>query len=103
MHVEGLVGWNLKRVREMLGVSQKELALRLLTIDQGYLSQLENGERNPTCRTIYRIAEALEISAGELFQTYGVPNEIAAAPTKRVPKSRAGRAPSKRKKPDKSK
>ena len=62
MDVDALIGWNFKRLRLNLGLSQEELALRLGTIDQAYISQLEAGERNPTGRTIFRLAEALGVS-----------------------------------------
>jgi len=97
MHVEKLIGWNLKRIREERQLTQAQLGLHLLAPDQSYLSQMEAGERNPTARILFRIAEGLGITVGDLFQTDGVPEEIANAPNKAVPKTRAGRV---KKKPD---
>jgi transcriptional regulator with XRE-family HTH domain len=92
MDVEQLLGWNVERIRRIKGISQKELALRLLTFGQGDLSRLEDGRLNPTARTLYRIAEALESTVGDLFQTEGLPQQIADAPNIRKPKSRNGRS-----------
>jgi transcriptional regulator with XRE-family HTH domain len=72
-------------------LTQAQLGLHLLAPDQSYLSQMEAGERNPTSRILFRIAEGLGITVGDLFQTEGVPEEIANAPNKAVPKTRAGR------------
>ncbi|WP_338736194.1 helix-turn-helix transcriptional regulator [Asticcacaulis sp. DW145] len=97
MDVDRLIGWNFKRLRSKLGLSQEEVALRLGTFDQGYISQLEGGERNPTARTLYRLAKALNASVGELFESEGLPPEIAQSESKASGKSRAGRALPKRK------
>jgi transcriptional regulator with XRE-family HTH domain len=91
MDVDALIGWNFKRLRSNLGLSQEELALRLGTIDQAYISQLEAGERNPTGRTIFRLAEALGVSPGELFRLENVPAEISATKETGPKKNRAGR------------
>jgi transcriptional regulator with XRE-family HTH domain len=80
MDVDGLIGWNFRRLRLAQGLTQEELWLRLGTLDQSYLSQLEDGERNPTGRTIFRLAGALEVEVGELFSTKGVPDEILLSP-----------------------
>ncbi len=92
MDVDALIGWNFKRLRIQLGLSQEEVALRLGTIDQGYISQLEAGERNPTGRTIFKLASSLGVSAGELFATDGIPQEISMSEHPAQTKSRAGRA-----------
>ena len=92
MEVDALIGWNFKRLRVQLGLSQEEAALRLGTIDQGYISQLEAGERNPTGRTIFKLASALGVSTGELFATDGLPEAIAKSEGSAHKKSRAGRA-----------
>lgn len=97
MDVDRLIGWNFKRLRTAQGVSQGEMSLRLVTLDQGYLSQLEDGQRNPTGRTIFRLASALDVDPGELFSTKGAPLEIVESDQTTVKKSRAGRANPKKK------
>lgn len=92
MDVDALIGWNFKRVRTASGLSQEEIALRLGTIDQGYISQLEAGERNPTGRTLYKLAQALDVPVGDLFLIEDLPEHISTAAGSAVKKSRAGRA-----------
>lgn len=61
------LGQNLKKARAMKKLSQGALA-RLLEVDKGYISNTENGKKNPTLATIQRFAEALEVSADELLK-----------------------------------
>lgn len=61
-------------------LSQEEMALRLGSVDQAYISQLESGGRNPTGRTIYRLARVLGVNPGELFSLDGAPNDIVGDP-----------------------
>ena len=96
MDVDRLIGWNFKRLRMAQTLSQEEIALRLGTVDQAYISQLEAGERNPTARTMFRLALALEVSVGDLFALNNVPAEIIDGNNKGSQKSRAGRAPARR-------
>jgi transcriptional regulator with XRE-family HTH domain len=91
MDVDALIGWNFRRLRQELGLSQDELWLRLGTLDQSYMSHLENGELNPTSRTIFRLAGALGVSEGELFQREGVPDAILFSSKTEVKKTRSGR------------
>lgn len=72
--------------------------MRLGTVDQGYLSQLEDGQRNPTARTLFRLAGALEVPVGDLFITDGVSDEILSSERTTIKKSRAGRSLPKQKK-----
>ena len=66
MNVCELVGKNIARHRAAKQLSQVQLAKRLgwrsLGIDQGYISKLEAGEKNPTLTTLAAIAEALGVS-----------------------------------------
>lgn len=93
MDVDRLVGWNFKRLRTTQELSQEEIALRLGTVDQAYISQLEAGERNPTARTLFKLATALGVSVGELFETATVPPEIIGGNNSKIQKSPAGRIP----------
>jgi transcriptional regulator with XRE-family HTH domain len=61
------LGQNMKRARAKKKLSQGALA-RLLEVDKGYISNIENGKKNPTLATIQRLAEALGISANELIK-----------------------------------
>lgn len=56
-----------KKVRAKKKLSQGALA-RLLEVGKGYISNIENGKKNPTLATIRRLAGALGISADELLK-----------------------------------
>ena len=66
MDIRKTVGANIRRYRIAAGVSQEELAARM-GVDQGYVSRLEAGQRNPTITTIGSAAEALGIPAENLL------------------------------------
>ena len=61
------LGQNMKRVRTKKGMSQGDIA-RALDVDRGYISNIENGKKNPTLATIKKLADALDVSADELLK-----------------------------------
>ncbi|TWP25463.1 XRE family transcriptional regulator [Apibacter muscae] len=62
-----IIGRRIKQVRESKGFSQLELVGKMLgDIDPTNISRIESGRTNPTIYTLYRIAEALEVSLEEL-------------------------------------
>ena len=61
------LGKNMKRIRAKKKMSQGDIA-RALEVDRGYISNIENGKKNPTLATIQRLAQALGISADELLK-----------------------------------
>lgn len=61
------LGRNLKRIRAGKNMSQGDIA-RALGVDRGYISNIENGKRNPTLATITKLAEALKVSVDELLK-----------------------------------
>jgi transcriptional regulator with XRE-family HTH domain len=61
------LGLNMKKARAKKKLSQGALA-RLLEVDKGYISNIENGKKNPTLATIQKLAEALGVSADELIK-----------------------------------
>lgn len=66
MDMRKLVGENCARLRRAQGMTQEQLAERS-GFSQQYLSDLENGRRNPTIVTLYEIAQALRVSHVELI------------------------------------
>jgi transcriptional regulator with XRE-family HTH domain len=61
------LGAVLKQIREAKGLSQLDLAKRA-KISQGYLSDLEAGEKkNPGIETLRKIAKALGVPVVELL------------------------------------
>jgi len=61
------LGKNMKRIRAKKKMSQGDIA-RALEVDRGYISNIENGKKNPTIATIQKLASALGVSADELFK-----------------------------------
>ena len=61
------LGKNMKRIRAKKNMSQGDIA-RALEVDRGYISNIENGKKNPTLATIQRLANALGVSADELLK-----------------------------------
>jgi transcriptional regulator with XRE-family HTH domain len=68
MNLRAIVGRNIRRRREMLDVSQEDIALSA-GIDLKYYGQIERGNRNPSLKKIENIAEALNIADTDLFKT----------------------------------
>ncbi len=60
-------GNNMKRIRAKKKMSQGDIA-RALDVDRGYISNIENGKKNPTLATVAKIANALGVSADELLK-----------------------------------
>jgi len=55
----------LKNLRESKGFSQEELAFKS-RLDRTYISRIEREKRNPSLKSLYKIAIALNISLPEL-------------------------------------
>ena len=53
--------------RERLGLSQEELGFES-GLDRTYISGIERGIRNPTAKTIVRLAKALKTKPSSLFK-----------------------------------
>jgi len=61
------LGNNLKQIRTQKGISQGEIG-RLLGVDKGFISNIENGKTNPTLATIAKLAKAIGVSVNELLK-----------------------------------
>lgn len=61
------LGQNMKRIRVKKKMSQGDIA-RALEVDRGYISNIENGKKNPTLATIQKLANALKVSPDELLK-----------------------------------
>ena len=61
------VGRNIQKIRLDKGLSQVDLVGRIEgNIDTTNISRIEQGRTNPTLLTLYRIAQALEVSLIDL-------------------------------------
>jgi transcriptional regulator with XRE-family HTH domain len=59
-------GKALREVRAERGLSQEEAALAC-NIDRAYFGQLERATKSPTLKTIWRIADSLELKPSDLL------------------------------------
>lgn len=67
MDVRRIVGENLRQYRQSAKLSQEEMAARM-GVEQGYISGLEAGRRNPTIVTLWHAAVALGIRPSLLLE-----------------------------------
>ena len=66
MDMRKLVGENTARIRREKGLTQETLAEKS-GLSQQYISGLENGLRNPTIVTLFKLSSALGVSHVELL------------------------------------
>ena len=66
-NISSKLGQNMKRIRTKKNMSRGDIA-RALEVDRGYISNIENGKKNPTIATVARIANALGVSADALLK-----------------------------------
>lgn len=59
------LGMNLKRCRQLARLTQERLASKA-GITAKYISEIENGIRNPSLEVLHKVAEALRVDITEL-------------------------------------
>ena len=62
-----MLGDELRKAREAAGITQEELSFRA-KIDRTYVSQLENNKKSPTVDVLFRICDAIGVSASKLLE-----------------------------------
>lgn len=67
MKAQEQLGMRIKYLRQNRRWSQEDLAL-CANVNKNYISDLENGRRNPSLEILERIAVAFNISLAELFK-----------------------------------
>lgn len=67
MNVQKKFGSRVRQLRLAMSLSQEALAARA-KVHRTYLGGIERGERNVSLQNIERIAEALGVSTGTLFE-----------------------------------
>ncbi|ABW66746.1 helix-turn-helix domain-containing protein [Desulfosudis oleivorans] len=65
--IEELFGNALKQIRKRKGFSQEELGLES-GYHRTYISLLERGKKSPSLKTIFRLAETLQVKPSELIK-----------------------------------
>lgn len=64
-----ILGQNMKIVRAMKGISQRDLGEKIGLSSQ-YLSRLESGDMNPTLISVEKIADGLGVGVTTLLNEY---------------------------------
>lgn len=67
MEIKVVVGKNVRRYRELKGVSQEELAFDA-ELHRTYVSGVERGVRNPTVLIVAKLATALGVAPCKLLE-----------------------------------
>ena len=69
MSVDNVIefGKRIKKMRLAKGLSQTEVA-KELGADKSFMSNLENGRKNPTLKTILKLAKALGVNSDQLLK-----------------------------------
>lgn len=68
MMIVKVFGQVLRELRVSNQLSQEKLA-ELTDLDRTYISLLERGQRQPTIRTLFQIAKALNIKPSKIIET----------------------------------
>ncbi len=76
----GDIGSRLRRERERVGISQRELARRI-GLSASMVSQIESGQSKPSVSTLYAIVTELGVSVDDIFRGHGDGDEVSEAST----------------------
>lgn len=68
MDIRVRIGWNVRRLRAELGITQEDFATDS-GFDRGYISGVERGVRNPSALVLARIAGALQVDPADLLDS----------------------------------
>lgn len=60
------IGKSIRKIREEKEITQEQLALEA-GLNRAYIGYIERGERNPTLKTLEKIAKILKVSTKELL------------------------------------
>lgn len=67
MDWRAIVGRNVRRYRQELGLTQEQLAFEA-KLDLTYVGGIERGRRNPTVVVLARLADALSVAPADLLR-----------------------------------
>jgi transcriptional regulator with XRE-family HTH domain len=67
MDIRAVFGLNLRRYRQVAGLSQAALAARM-EVDRAHVSAMERGQQNVTIVTLWHVAIALEVEPARLLE-----------------------------------
>lgn len=70
-----LISANIKRLRELKGLSQKEVAAAS-KMPQGQYSRIETGKVEPSVSTLEKLAKVFEVSVTEFFKSNALADDV---------------------------
>jgi len=70
-----LIAANIKRLREIKELSQKEVSAKT-KIPQGQYSRIENGKVEPSVSTLEKLGKVFEVSISEFFRSNNLEDEL---------------------------
>jgi len=70
-----LIAKNIKRLREVKNLSQKEIC-SASGVPQGQYSRIENGKVEPSVSTLEKLAKVFEVSISEFFKSNDINEEL---------------------------
>lgn len=80
MDIQEIFAHNLRKIRVSKHISQDELALRS-GVERAYVGHVERATKNPTIKTVEKLALALECEVAELFRAVSeVEQEVTTLP-----------------------
>jgi len=60
-----MMGQELRKARQRAGLTQEQLSFRA-GVSRPYISELERNHKSPTVDTLFRICDALQVSAADI-------------------------------------
>ena len=70
-----LIAANIRRLREIKELSQKEVSAKT-KIPQGQYSRIENGKVEPSVSTLEKLAKVFDVSVSEFFRSNNLEDEL---------------------------
>jgi len=70
-----LITRNIRRLRELKGLSQKEVSAKS-KVPQGQYSRIENGHVEPSVSTLEKLSRVFEVSISEFFKADDINEEV---------------------------
>lgn len=61
------IGQRIRNIRKECGITQQDLS-SIISVNQSYIAQVEQGKKNITIDTLAKISNALEVSLSDLLQ-----------------------------------
>ncbi len=75
MNIKNRFGQTIRALRNQKGLTQEQLG-ELSGLNQGFVGDIERGQRNPSLETVHNLCRALGLSVSETFTLMEQPQSI---------------------------